>query len=71
MRFEVRRPEDLGTAIAEFRVLRGLTQAELAEAAGLNRTYLSNLEGGEMPEYVRRYFVLLDQLGLELTVTEP
>jgi transcriptional regulator with XRE-family HTH domain len=64
-----RRPEDLGTAIAEFRAESGLTQAELARQVGLHRTYLSNIERGETPEFVRRYFALLDALGLELTIS--
>ncbi len=68
MQYLTKGPEDLGHAIAEFRVLRGVTQAELASAAGLNRTYLSNLEQGEVPEYVRRYFALLGHLNLKLTV---
>jgi transcriptional regulator with XRE-family HTH domain len=70
MQYDLRRSEDLGTAIAEFRAQRGMTQAELAELAGLHRTYLSNLERGEVPEYVRRYFTLLRNLGLRLTVSD-
>jgi transcriptional regulator with XRE-family HTH domain len=69
MQIVARRPEDLGTAIAEFRVDRGLTQAELAGRVGLHRTYLSNIERGETPEFVRRYFALIEALGLEVTIT--
>jgi transcriptional regulator with XRE-family HTH domain len=50
--------------------LRGVNQAELAERVGLHRTYLSGLEGGAVPEYVRRYVLLLDSLGLKLEITE-
>jgi HTH-type transcriptional regulator / antitoxin HipB len=70
MKYETRAPEDLGSAIAEFRSARGLTQAELAERVGLHRTYLSGVESGVVPEYVRRYFALLDSLGLKLEITE-
>jgi transcriptional regulator with XRE-family HTH domain len=68
MRFELRRPEDLGTAVAEFRAVRERTQADVAEAVSLHRTYLSNIERGDVPEYVRRYFALLDELDLRLTI---
>lgn len=70
MQIVSRRPEDLGTAIAEFRIGIGLSQAELAQRVGLNRTYLSNIEQGRTPEFVRRYFALLDALGLELSIRD-
>ena len=34
----------LGLTIAYYRNLRGLTQAELAEATNLSRTHISNIE---------------------------
>ena len=34
----------LGLTIAYYRRLRGLTQAELAEATNLSRTHISNIE---------------------------
>lgn len=34
----------LGLTIAYYRKLRGLTQAELAEATNLRRTHISNIE---------------------------
>ena len=67
---ELREPEDLGKALAEGRALRGLTQAELARRVELHRTYLSNVEQGDAPEFVYRYFALLNELGLRLTVAE-
>jgi DNA-binding XRE family transcriptional regulator len=70
MKYETRVPEDLGAAVAEFRAVRGLTQAELAERTGLHRTYLSGVESGVVPEYVRRYFTLLHALGLRLEISE-
>lgn len=70
MKYETRVPEDLGAAVAEFRSVRGLTQAELAENTGLHRTYLSGVESGVVPEYVRRYFALLHALGLKLEISE-
>jgi HTH-type transcriptional regulator / antitoxin HipB len=70
MEFQIRRAEDFGTAVAEFRVLAGLSQSDLANRVGLNRTYLSNLERGEVPAYVERLIVLLDTLGLSVTISD-
>ena len=70
MRYEIRNHEDLGRAIAEFRALQGLTQTDLAKRAGLNRTYLSNIEHGEVPAFVERYVALLNTLGLKLTISD-
>jgi transcriptional regulator with XRE-family HTH domain len=70
MKYETRAPEDLGAAVAEFRAVKGLTQAELADRTGLHRTYLSGVESGAVPEYVRRYFTLLHALGLKLEISE-
>lgn len=70
VKYQTRVPEDLGAAVAEFRAVRGLTQAELAEKTGLHRTYLSGVESGVVPEYVRRYFALLHELGLKLEISE-
>jgi transcriptional regulator with XRE-family HTH domain len=68
--FVLRHPEDLGTAVAEFRTLRGLTQAQLALDIGVHRTYLSNVERGEVPEYIKRYFALVGALGLQITIAD-
>jgi HTH-type transcriptional regulator/antitoxin HipB len=60
----------IGHAIRHFRRRAGLTQAELAERAGLNRTYLSNLEQGHETEQLRRILVLLRHLGVRMTMQE-
>jgi transcriptional regulator with XRE-family HTH domain len=38
--------EDLGDALRRRRLRAGLTQEELAERAGIHRTYLSDVERG-------------------------
>jgi transcriptional regulator with XRE-family HTH domain len=68
VRYECQRPEDLGTAIVEFRTRAGITQAETAERVSMNRTYLSNVEQGEVPIYIERYFDLLKSLGLTIKI---
>lgn len=66
--FRIYAPDSLGAAIRHYRQLAGLSQAELAERAGLNRTYLSALEQGHETEQVRRLLHVLRQLGVRMTL---
>ena len=58
----------VGPAIRKYREQAGLTQAELAELAGINRTYLSNLEQGRETEQLRRILRLLKIVGVRATL---
>ncbi|MDQ1455170.1 MAG: Helix-turn-helix domain [Actinomycetota bacterium] len=66
--FRVYTPATLGAAIRHYREEAGLSQAELAERAGLNRTYLSDLETGRETEQVKRILRVLKQLGVRMTL---
>jgi transcriptional regulator with XRE-family HTH domain len=68
MPFRIYTPASLGAAIRHYRKQSGLSQAELAERAGLNRTYLSNLEQGKETEQVKRILRVLKQLGVRMTL---
>lgn len=50
----------LGLTIAYYRKLRGLTQAELAEATNLSRTHISNIEApnGKTSISLNKLFIL-------------
>lgn len=61
-------PASLGAAIRHYRRQAGLSQAELAERVGLNRTYLSALEQGRETEQVKRILRLLKHLGVRMTL---
>jgi len=62
---------ELGYFIRKARLARGLTQDELASAAGLSRTTMNQLENGVFPDLgMNKAQAVLDQLGLELRV-EP
>jgi HTH-type transcriptional regulator / antitoxin HipB len=65
----VRGPADLGRALAEVRRRRGLTQGEVAELAGIERTYLSRLENGAATVQLERALRALRRLGASVTVT--
>lgn len=66
--FRVYSAKSLGAAIGHYRRGLGLSQAELAERSGLNRTYLSDLERGRETEQVRRILRLLNQLGVRMVL---
>lgn len=66
--FRVYTAASLGSAIRHFRLQTGLSQAELAERTGLNRTYLSDLERGKETEQVRRILRVLKELGVRMTL---
>ena len=73
------RPENLfrlysaasvGPAIRSYREQAGLTQQQLADLAGLNRSYLSDLEQGKETEQVRRILRILKLLGVRATLQQ-
>jgi transcriptional regulator with XRE-family HTH domain len=69
--FRIYTPASLGAAIRHFRQEAGLSQAELAESVGLNRTYLSDLERGKKEtEALKRVLRLLRRLGVRMTLDE-
>jgi len=61
--------QEFGFAIRQARLERGLTQAELARAAGLSRTTLNQLENGLFPNLsIKKLQSLLDKVGLTLSL---
>jgi transcriptional regulator with XRE-family HTH domain len=69
-RWIVRSDKDLGRSIAGLRDLRGMTQAELATATGIERSYLARIESGHATQMIDRLIQTLRALGAELTVQE-
>jgi transcriptional regulator with XRE-family HTH domain len=68
--FRIYTPASIGAAIRYYRQKSGLSQAQLADLAGLNRTYLANLERGSETEQVKRILRLLKLLGVRMTLEE-
>ena len=61
--------QELGKAVRKARITRGLTQAQLAAAAGLSRNTLNRLENGLFPDLgVKKAQAILEKLGMELTM---
>jgi len=67
----IRRPEDLGLAVSEARRILGITQSQLAEQSGIERTYLAKLESGLNTLLLDRSLRLLRRLGARLVVELP
>jgi transcriptional regulator with XRE-family HTH domain len=61
-------PTDLGRFLAELRIERDLTQAELAEALGVSRRYIYEIESAKSSLYTERLFSLLRLLGARLSI---
>jgi transcriptional regulator with XRE-family HTH domain len=70
-RVEIRRPQDIGLAVAEARHSAGLTQAQLSEDCGVDRTYLAKLESGVNTLLLSRLLRLLRRLDAHLVVEIP
>lgn len=68
-RFIVRNAADLGLTITEARVLTDTSQTHLAERTGIDRTYLSRVEGGLETVHLTRAFAILRSLGVRLEAT--
>jgi transcriptional regulator with XRE-family HTH domain len=66
--FRVYTAASLGDAIRHYRTEAGLTQAELAAQTGLQRSYLSELEGGKETEQLKRLLRVLRHLGVRMTL---
>ncbi|WP_369374895.1 helix-turn-helix transcriptional regulator [Promicromonospora sp. Populi] len=61
----------LGTAVRRLRLDRGLSQAELAEAADVSRQWIINLEQGRTEGLeVGRLMRVLDELDASLAVRD-
>ena len=65
-RFSIRSPKDLARTITEARLVRKITQSDLAIATGIDRTYLSRLENGLEAKQLERAFHVLRILGVHI-----
>lgn len=68
--FRVYHAAALGEAVRHFREEAGLTQAELAQQAGVHRSYLAELETGNVTEQTKRLVELFKLLGARIVVTK-
>jgi HTH-type transcriptional regulator/antitoxin HipB len=63
-----RSPNQIGNRIQQFRKLKGMSQTELAQLAGLRQEQISRIEGGQRDSQISTIFDLLAALDLEMTI---
>lgn len=64
--------DDLARALADVRRARGLSQSDVADLIGVNRTYLAELESGSRQGLmIERILRALRRMGAEVVVTLP
>ncbi|WP_055217494.1 helix-turn-helix domain-containing protein [Bacteroides thetaiotaomicron] len=61
----------VGQLISDARKQERLTQAELAEKVGTNKSYISRIEKGAIEPGVGLFFRIIDALGLKMEIVEP
>ena len=64
------RLQRLGIKISDCRKSKGMTQAQLAEAVGISRTHMSNIEAPQMPTQVSVETLLTIADKLETSIDE-
>ncbi len=69
-RARVNGPAELGVALREFRVMRGLTQRQLAAELGLSQRYVWELEQGKPGKVTDRLFAMLRLLDVRMTLEQ-
>lgn len=66
LRAEIKNPEELGRILQQGRLLRGLTQRELAVALGVGQKYIWQMEAGIPTIFTERLFRLMRATGIKL-----
>ena len=64
-------PEELGKTIREARRMAGLTQAQVAAAAGVGLRFLIELEAGKPTAQLGKTLAVLTILGCRLRIDVP
>ena len=63
--------ERIGGRIATLRRLRGLTQEQLAQAAGLQRTHVNRIEAGKYAVTLEVIQAIAEALGMTVDIIDP
>lgn len=65
----LRAPADIGLAVQQARLARGMSQSELAAELGILQSAISEIEAGKSTIYLRRLLSIARVTGLELTAS--
>lgn len=63
---EIKNPKALGEILQQGRLLKGLTQQELADELEISQAYIWQMESGQPTIYANRLFELLRATGIRL-----
>ena len=61
----------VGQLTSDARKQERMTQAELAEKVGTNKSYISRIEKGAIEPGVGLFFRIIDALGLKMEIVKP
>lgn len=61
----------VGQMICDARKHEKITQAQLAERVGTNKSYISRIEKGTIEPGVGLFFRIIDALGLKVDIVRP
>lgn len=65
----LRSPGDFGLAVQQARLMRGVSQRELAAELEVPQSTISEIESGKATIYIRRLLSIARVMGLEFTAT--
>ena len=63
--------ERIGERIATLRKLAGMTQEQLADRAGLQRTHVGRIEGGKYAVTLEVVQAIAEALGMTVDIIDP
>lgn len=66
---KVTNPESLGRILQQARLLKGLSQRELAERLGTTQRYIWEIEAGKPSIFMERLFAMMREIDVELSAT--
>lgn len=61
----------MGQIICSARKKEKMTQSELAEKIGTNKSYISRIENGTVDPSISTFCRIIDALGLKIEIVEP
>ncbi len=61
--------ESLGRILQQARLLRGMSQRELAERLGTTQRYIWEIEAGKPSIFMERLFAMMREVDVELSAT--
>ena len=61
----------MGQILSDARKAEKLTQSELAERVGMNKTYISRIEKGLIEPGISTFSKIIEALGLRMEIVKP